>query len=128
MALDNTLIESALARDLTVDEKALVETLEDAGLIVVEGPPADPEPTEAELIMAAPDCEHIVVKPNEDNPFGYARGHTYRSKSLGKEVAITYDWADIVRDGEVVGQDAVVEHVEVRDLIAELPVEVITRG
>ena len=124
MTIDLRTIEVALARDLTVDEKALVETLEDAGLIVVEGPPADPEPTEAETIMAAPDCEYIVVKPEKDNPFGYARGHTYRSKALGREVAITYDWQDIVREGEVVGEEAVVEHVEVRKLTLE-PVEIV---
>ena len=120
-ALPKSVVETVLGRDLTEDEKVFVTSLEDAGLM--DAPVAEPEPTEAELIMAAPDCEHIVVKPKEDNPFGYARGHTYRSKSLGKEVALTYDWADRVRDGEVVGEDAVVEHVEVRDVKIELPVK-----
>ena len=90
-ALPKSVVETVLGRDLTEDEKVFVTSLEDAGLM--DAPVAEPEPTERELIMAAPDCEHIVVKPKEDNPFGYARGHTYRSKSLGKEVALTYDWA-----------------------------------
>ena len=129
MTIDLRTIEVALARELTVDEKALVETLEDAGLVVSEAPPADPEPTEAETIMAAPDCEYIEDKPEKDNPFGCVRSRTYRSKELGREVVYTYDFKVRLRDGEPVTEDAVVEYVEVRDLPVEiaLPVEVIRR-
>lgn len=119
MAAELTTIESTLGRKLTIAEETFLQELEAQG-VTLDVPPVEPEPTERDLIMQAADCEHIVVKPEKDNPFGYARGHVYRSKTLGREAVVSYDFADILREGNVVGEEAVTEHIEVRDVQAEV--------